>query len=391
VERAAVDKTVVTIVTKSLPHYRVPFFEALRLELERSGVTLALVYGLPDAEEAKKQDTATLSWGHPIRNRRIPLGGRSFWWQPCATLIRGSDLVIVEQATRLLLNYLLLARQTLGGTKVAFWGHGRNFQGHNANRFGEAVKRLISRWPHWWFAYTEGSAEVVRRLRYPPERITVVQNAIDTSALRRRHALVDEAELAALRERWGIRSRNVAIFVGGLYAEKRIGFLLEAAQAVRRSVPDFELLVIGAGPDQAVVEEAAREHDWIHYLGPVLGSEKVPYFSLSKVMLLPGLVGLGVLDSFALEIPLVTVDLDFHSPEVEYLRNGENGLKLPAGTDPDAYAVAVSRLLLNDEERERLHEGCRVSAQEYTIEAMVRRFTAGVHGALGRTLPATSM
>jgi glycosyltransferase involved in cell wall biosynthesis len=231
----------------------------------------------------------------------------------------------------------------------------------------------------------------VRQLHYPPERITAVQNAIDTSALRRRRALVDEAELTALRERWSIQSRNVAIFVGGLYAEKRIRFLLESAHAVRKRVPDFELIVIGAGPDQLLVEEAAREHHWIHYPGPCLGSDKVPYFSLSKVMLLPGLVGLGVLDSFALEIPLVTVDLDFHSPEVDYLRNGENGLKLPVDTDPEAYAVAVSRLLLNEQERDRLQAGCRVAAQEYTIETMVSRFTAGVLRALGRTVPSNSI
>ena len=386
-----VGKTVVTIVTKSLPHYRIPFFEALRLELDRHGITLVLIYGLPDPEEAKKRDTAAIPWGHAVQNRRIPFGRRSFWWQPCAALIRGSDLVIVEQASRLLLNYLLLAGQTLGGPKVAFWGHGRNFQGHRASRAAETVKRLISRWPHWWFAYTEGSAEVVRQLHYPLDRITAVQNAIDTSGLRLRRALVDDKELAALRVRWGIQSRNIGIFAGGLYADKRIPFLLSSARAVRRRVSDFELIVLGAGPDQALVEEAAREHQWIHYPGPCLGSDKVPYFSLSKVMLLPGLVGLGVLDSFALEVPLVTVDLSFHSPEVDYLRNGENGLKLPVDTDPEAYADAVSRLLLNEQERERLQAGCRVAAQEYTIESMVSRFTSGVLGALGRTVPSNSI
>ncbi|HLB08608.1 MAG TPA: glycosyltransferase family 4 protein [Gemmatimonadaceae bacterium] len=246
------------------------------------------------------------------------------------------------------------------------------------------MKRLISRWPHWWFAYTEGSAEVVRRLHFPSDRITAVQNAIDTDALRQRRASVSDEELAALRLRWNIQSRNVAIFVGGLYAEKRIQYLIEAAHALRRRVADFELIVIGAGPDQQLVEQAAREHRWIHYLGPCLGTDKVPFFGLSKVMLLPGLVGLGVLDSFALEIPLVTVDLAFHSPEVEYLRHGENGVKLPAGTDPEEYAAAVSSLLGDERAREHLQAGCRVAAQTYTIEAMVSRFAAGVLLAIGR-------
>ena len=51
--------------------------------------------------------------------------------------------------------------------------------------------------------------------------------------------------------------------------------------------------------------------------------------------LLPGAVGLGVLDSFAFDVPLVTVDLPYHGPEIDYVRDGENGVKLPAQTDAD--------------------------------------------------------
>jgi glycosyltransferase involved in cell wall biosynthesis len=382
--RAFGGNAVVTIVTKSLPHYRVPFFEALRSELDRSGVTLRLVYGLPNEEEVKKRDFATIPWGHPIRNRMISVGKRSVWWQPCSELVRGSDLVIVEQASKLLLGYVLLARQMLGGARVAFSGHGRNFQGHLASHLGETVKRVVSRWPHWWFAYTELSADVVRQLRYPADRITVTQNSIDTTALRLRRAATSEEELAALRRRRGIEGRNVGIFVGGLYAEKRVPFLIEAALALRRRVPDFELIVIGAGPDQDLIERAAREHRWIHYPGACLGTDKVPYFGLSRVMLLPGLVGLAVLDSFALEVPLVTIDLPYHSPEISYLRHDENGLLLPAGTGPEEYATAVAGLLSDDGAGERLRAGCRVAAQRYTLEAMVGRFAEGVLRALDR-------
>ena len=377
-------RPVVTIVYRFLPHYRIPFYEALRAELDRRGVTLRLIYGQPGAEEAKKQDTGAISWGHAIQNRLIPVGARSFLWQPCAALVQGSDLVIVEQASKLILNYLLLARQWMGGPKVAFWGHGKNFQQPGASRLGEAVKRAVSRWPHWWFAYTEGSARIVRGLPYPSDRITVVQNAIDTTALRKHCVSVDDDGLRALRGRWAIRSQNVAIYSGGLYADKRVPFLLEAAYALRQRVPDFELIVLGAGPDQRLVEEAASEHPWIHYAGPCFGGEKAAYFALSRVMLMPGLVGLAVVDAFALEVPLVTVDLPYHSPEIEYLHHGENGLKLPAETDADAYAAAVADLFSDGAKLERLRAGCRSAAKVYTLEAMVRRFTDGVIEALSR-------
>jgi L-malate glycosyltransferase len=39
-------------------------------------------------------------------------------------------------------------------------------------------------------------------------------------------------------------------------------------------------------------------------------------------MLMPGLVGLAVLDAFADGIPRVTTVIEYHSPEIEYLVPG---------------------------------------------------------------------
>ena len=82
------------------------------------------------------------------------------------------------------------------------------------------------------------------------------------------------------------------------------------------------------------------------YRGPVFGDETAAdLLRQSTLLLMPGLVGLAVVDSFATGCPLVTVDLPFHSPEIEYLENGVNGVCLPAGTTPTAYAEAVVELL----------------------------------------------
>jgi hypothetical protein len=46
----------------------------------------------------------------------------------------------------------------------------------------------------------------------------------------------------------------------------------------------------------------------------------VPYFILSKLVLMPGLVGLAVLDASALEVPLVTTAVPYHTPELTTLK-----------------------------------------------------------------------
>lgn len=373
----------VVIIQRVLTHYRIPFFEKLRSYLLDQGILLDVVYGDPYGAEARKRDTGVLEWGRPIKNRVLRVAQRELTWQPCLKLLRGADLVIVEQASRLLLNYLLFVGQRLGGPKVALWGHGQNLNAPVASRTGEAVKRALSRQPHWWFAYNDFSAQIVSRLGFPPERITSVQNTIDVTTLREQRQRITEMDVAKVRERLGLVGRNVGIFSGGLYAEKRIEFMFAAAHEARALLPDFELIVIGAGPEEALVAETAQRTDWIHWVGPLFDEEKAAHFAVARVVLMPGLVGLAVMDSFALEVPMITVDLPSHSPEIEYLLDGINGLKLESGATASEYAHVVHDLLRDEALHERLREGCRRAAETYTLEAMVERFAKGVIAALG--------
>jgi glycosyltransferase involved in cell wall biosynthesis len=375
---------VVTLIYKSIPHYRAPLYEEIRTRLAEEGLEFRLIYGRPSPDEVRRRDTVDVAWGHAISNHIIGLAGKELYWQPCMRLLRGSDLVIVEQASKLLLNYVLFGQQFVGGRRLALWGHGRNFQERTASRFGEAIKRTMSRHVHWWFAYNERSAEVVRTLGFPPERITVVQNSMDTRPLisKKLELRRNGAELSQLRSALELRGNNVAVYTGGLYKGKRLDFLLEAALEIRRQIPDFELLIIGAGPEEHDVEVATRKNQWIRWVGPKFDMDKVAYVMLAKVMLLPALVGLAVIDSFALEVPLVTIDSVEHGPEVDYLRNGVNGLNLPAQTGAEEYASAVASLLHNDSLQGSLREGCREAAATYTLEEMIDRFVEGILRAL---------
>ena len=117
----------VAIVHKCLPQWRRRFFELLRDRLAQEAIHLQLIYGQPGAKDAAKKDTVDLEWAQRIQNRIVYFRGRELYWQPCLHLLRGADLVIVEQASKLLVNYVLQARYLLGGTRFAFWGHGKNF------------------------------------------------------------------------------------------------------------------------------------------------------------------------------------------------------------------------------------------------------------------------
>ena len=223
-------------------------------------------------------------------------------------------------------------------------------------------------------------------IQFPLQRITVVNNAVDTVALSEAKNQLRQTDLDQLREELGIHTRNVGIFVGGMYHNqhhsKRLPFLIECCKKIRLLVPDFEMIFVGGGPKQWVVEDAASACPWIHYVGVQKGVAAVPYWALSKICLNPGLVGLSILDGFALGVPLVTSDIPYHSPEIAYLSPGENGIMVDDHDDPEVFARTAVDLLLDEPRIEALAAAGQVTVSTITNEAMVDNFAKGILAAL---------
>ena len=161
--------------------------------------------------------------------------------------------------------------------------------------------------------------------------------------------------------------------MGAIYSEKRISFLLDACAEIRSRIPDFQMIFIGAGPDEHLVGNFCNNHRWAFYLGPLVGREKVKCFMISRLLLMPGAVGLVVLDAFALGVPIVTTDILSHGPEIDYIENGRNGVIVKPAHDVTNYAATVADLLLDEPTRAKLVAECEHASLLYTIEGMVER------------------
>ncbi len=369
----AVKPKKVLIIQEHLPHYRVPFYERLHELLEAEDVNLELTF---DPNTAPTLIPGSVKWATPLPIHWLNKAG----WQPVIPLAFQADLVIAQQEVKYLAPFAILCERALTGRRFALWGHGRNFQAASQESVPERIKRHISRHVHWWFAYNHRSAEVVRDLGYPPGRITEVMNSLDTLRLRTEKGRVSPEELVRLKLQLGIHSDNIGVYTGGMYGGKRIKFLLDAAGRIRREIPDFHLLVIGSGPDSVLVQNV--DCPWIHYIGPKDDEQKIPYWMISKVLLMPGAVGLVILDSFALGIPMVTTAVGTHGPEIDYLRNGENGLMVDDSDSGDDYAMAVVGLFQDSSRRADMAACAAQDAEKYSIENMAGRFAEGVLQAL---------
>ena len=366
----------VVIVQRRMTNYRIPLFDMMREKLRRDGIELTVVFGDPTWDEVQKKDGADLAWGV-----HVPC---AYWfdgrlcWQNVRAHTRRAELVIVTQENKLLFNYVLAITP---GKKVAYWGHGKNFQAKRSNTLRERIKRWWMTRADWWFAYTELSARVIiDEARFPQEKVTVLNNSIDTALLAHDLGHVSAADMAAARAQFQIGQGPIGIMVASLHADKQIGFLLEAAARIRLRIPDFELVMVGDGPEREKVRLAAAGQEWIHWVGVRGGAEKAALLRLAAVMLNPGMVGLGILDSFVAGLPMVTSMVGQHSPEIAYLEPGINGLV--STSELDDYVDCVVAVLTDANLHERLRAGCLASAGAVSLEKMADRFCDGIRSAL---------
>lgn len=358
-----------------VPAYRYRFFQLLAEELERSRIDLTVLTSSAADDKGQRILEVANSWAHLVRCWRWPLvRHRTIVWQPIIATSMQANLVVLPHMTRFPSNLFVLAARRMLGRPVAFWGLGKNWQARGeAGRFVPAdhlLQRLV-RIPDWWFAYTDAVTDLLIERGFPQDRITTVQNSTDTRSLR-----------ARMRTQTATKGKYTCLFVGTLYPDKGLRFLLNAADVLSERLPDFRLIVVGGGEQLAWLRAQRQSRPWLEVMGPLSGTEKAEAAGPARLMLMPAHIGLVAVDSFAMETPIVTRDVGFQHPEVMYLQDGVNARILPGDTDIFEYADVVQRLLEDDEAYSALLAGCRIAAETYTVEAMAKRFAFGINQAI---------
>jgi L-malate glycosyltransferase len=366
----------VLIIEAQIKRYRKPFYERLNNALYREDVQLKVVYSAPSSAEERKHDNCDLPQEYGVKIKGYWFGKERFLFQPAFREIASADLVVVDQANRFILNHFLIPLSFFKLKRTAFWGLGENRQA-DRSCFSEWYKERTLNWVDWWFAYTAGTARYLQEHGVFPAKITAVQNSVDTRDIQMCVKNLSVNARRALRAELGIGpSAPVGIFIGMLHKVKSIPFLILAGEKIRQTLPEFQLIVVGGGPDEEEIRRTAAHLPWVHFVGPKFGEQKSQLLAISDVFLLPGRAGLAILDGFAAALPLIATRRFIHGPEMEYFEERRNGLM--TSPDSEAYAEAVAQLLSNPINLQRLREGAANSAEKYSMEAMVENFKRGI-------------
>jgi len=374
----------VVVIYRFLPHYRKTFYERLRTLLKKNDIDLDLFYGDGDGIERKKQDKVEIEWAIKKPNYIIPLPKKYLIYQPFLLRALKYDLIVVEQANKLLLNYFLLVLKFfLPNLKLAYWGHGIDFQAKKRNSLNNILKKLFINMPDHWFAYNLKTVKILKEKEYPTNRITNVENTIDSEELISDLKDIKQREINEFNNKHGIGAGFKLLFIGGMYKNKRLDYIVNVSAILNEMGLKFTTIFAGSGPDQEFVINETNKYEYLNYIGPVYDKEKAILLKQTDCILMPGLVGLVVIDSFVSLSPIITTDFPHHSPEVDYINNNMNGFILDRNTTEKEYANFVFEYLNDDELIKKIKSNCYESGEYYTMQRMVNNFSNGIKTVLG--------
>lgn len=333
----------VLLVQPYLASYRRPLFAELEQLIRREGGQLTVAAGHPDGAQAARGDAVTdESWLRQlsdVRHLATPLG--RFTHRPqLESLARSADVVISELDAGNLFAWRHLARRR--HPPIVLWGHGRAFT--KAERpAAAAVRARLARSADHVMTYSPSGREFLIGHGVPAARVTAIGNATDTRRLR---TLLEHrrGRDASILESFGgidISGRRLAAYVGGLDRDKRVAFLLAAADAAHRLDPSFLLAVAGSGSEAELIRKSGRDYVmWRPSAGP---EDLADLGAAAQAFWCPGRVGLLAIDALALGLPLLTTRAGRHAPEVEFLTEGRDLVYLP--DDSRAFAAQALEVM----------------------------------------------
>jgi len=179
----------------------------------------------------------------------------------------------------------------------------------------------------------------------------------------------------ALRVRWGLGAAPIVLFLGRLHVKKGLDLLIPAFDALRRRVPDAQLVI--AGPENDAYGEQVR--GWVRergleaavrFVGPLRGADVVQAYVDADVFVLPSYTenfGMTVVESLACELPVVISDqVNIHA-EISGA-----GAGLVTRCDAGEVAQALETLLADADRRRAMGEaGRRLVQTRFTWPAIV--------------------
>jgi len=215
-----------------------------------------------------------------------------------------------------------------------FWTHGydHHYRADTlANRFREKYILFFLKKADHIITFSQKGKEYLTQKDIAKEKITIAPNTLNTERWVERAKSIDrEIE----RKKYGYsRSDTVLLFSGRLYEEKRLMSILEMMKRIQQEYDELSIYlhVIGDGEEYlsatSFVERENIKNTLFH--GSIFDEERVSeIFLVADIFVMPSSIGLAIIHAFCFALPMITEESTSHGPEIQYLKEGENGYML---------------------------------------------------------------
>ncbi|HEY8188550.1 MAG TPA: glycosyltransferase family 4 protein [Pyrinomonadaceae bacterium] len=230
---------------------------------------------------------------------------------------------------------------------------------------------------------------VARQLGVSSNRSAYIPNAVDANKFS------PNVARGTLRELCNIPSDHVLILCPRRLVPKNgVEFLMESLPLIRQRLERISVVIVGDGPERQKLEARACElglQDSIVFLGSRSNDELPAFYADADIVAIPSLkeaTSIAGLEAMAAARAVVATRVG-GLPEI--IEDGVTGLLVPP-RDPEALAVAITRVLEEPELRRQLGLAARARVEkEFTWEQVASETTRAYDRAIavwhGRPMP----
>ncbi|HPA25365.1 MAG TPA: glycosyltransferase family 4 protein [bacterium] len=210
-------------------------------------------------------------------------------------------------------------------------------------------------------------------LNLEKEKIVVQPVTIETELF---YPLEDKQKI---RQELGLRGDKILLFVGRLnFAEKGLGYLLEALKIAKEKISDLQLVIIGAGGEQErmlkMIKDLLLENN-VQWVGKKPFNDLIKYFNAADVFIMSSIwmetFGQVTIEAMACGVPVIgfkagaTPEINLHEI-TGYNVESKNSFLM---------AEAIVKIFNDEEKRKKMGEAARQRVEKnYTFEVLIKDF-----------------
>jgi glycosyltransferase involved in cell wall biosynthesis len=243
-----VDRAVFLVTNVPTP-YRIPLYNEVARQLKEKGLSLKALFGASGyARREWHLDWNSAEFEYEVLGGRVlHIGGHEYYLFTYPGLLR--RIRDERPATVIVGGYsaaTLLLRLFRPWTKTPFIIWSGEIRPRAAWR--EILRRWLVHGASGFIAYGSRAKQYLEALGAEPDRTTIAINTVDTAYFGAGYA-------ARCRK----TTAHVLVCTSGLVERKQIGLLVRIAAKLARKRNDFEILIVGNGPERAKLEALARD------------------------------------------------------------------------------------------------------------------------------------